>query len=46
MQAFFSPEEEENFVYPDAFAVDFDRAAEFDAGRDGRRARSTARSAS
>jgi len=31
-QRFFSPEEEENFLYPDAFEVDFNKRAEFDAG--------------
>ena len=31
-QRFFSPEEAENFVYPDSFDVDFNRRAEFDAG--------------
>ena len=30
-QVFFSPEDEENFVYPDAFVVDFDKRAELDA---------------
>src|SRR5262245_421381 len=30
-RAFFSAEEEENFTYPDALSVDFDRRAEFDA---------------
>lgn len=30
-QTFFSPSEEENFVYPWAYEVDFDKAAEFDA---------------
>ncbi len=30
-QAFFRPEEEERFVYPDAFDVDFNKRAEFDA---------------
>lgn len=30
-QVFFSPEEEENFVYPGAYDVDFDNQAEFDA---------------
>jgi len=30
-QRFFSPEEGEHFVYPDAFAVDFAKRAEFDA---------------
>jgi glutamate synthase domain-containing protein 3 len=30
-QAFFSAEEEENFTYPDALPVDFNRRAEFDA---------------
>ena len=30
-QRFFSPEEEENFLYPDAFDVDFNKRAEFDA---------------
>ncbi len=30
-EIFFSPEEEENFVYPDSFDVDFDKRAEFDA---------------
>ena len=29
---FFSPEEGENFVYPERLAVDFDKRAEFDAG--------------
>ena len=28
---FFLPEEEENFVYPGAFEVDFDKREEFDA---------------
>ncbi len=31
-QRFFSPEEGENFVYPDSFDVDFNKRAEFDAG--------------
>ena len=31
-QVFFSPAEEENFLYPDAPVVDFARRAEFDAG--------------
>jgi glutamate synthase domain-containing protein 3 len=31
-QTFFAPEEEEKFVYPNAFAVDFNKRAEFDAG--------------
>jgi glutamate synthase domain-containing protein 3 len=31
VRVFFSPEEEENFVYPDAFPVDFGRRVEFDA---------------
>jgi glutamate synthase domain-containing protein 3 len=30
-QVFFSPEAEEQFVYPDAFPVDYERRAEFDA---------------
>lgn len=30
-QVFFSPEEGENFTYPDAFDVDFNKRAEFDA---------------
>lgn len=30
-QMFFTPEEEENFLYPDSLSVDFDQAAEFDA---------------
>ncbi len=30
-QVFFSPAEEENFLYPDAFDVDFNKRAEFDA---------------
>src|SRR5215475_11606122 len=30
-QRFFSPEEEERFTYPDAFEVDFNKRAEFDA---------------
>jgi glutamate synthase domain-containing protein 3 len=30
-QAFFRPEEEERFVYPDAFEVDFNKRAELDA---------------
>ena len=30
-ERFFSPEEGENFLYPGAFAVDFDKRAEFDA---------------
>lgn len=30
-QTFFSPSEEENFVYPWAYEVDFDKTAEFDA---------------
>ncbi len=30
-QTFFSPTEEENFLYPDAFDVDFNKRAEFDA---------------
>ena len=32
MQAFFSNVEEENFVYPDSYSVDFERKAEIDAG--------------
>jgi glutamate synthase domain-containing protein 3 len=31
-QVFFSPEEEDNFTYPESFAVDFAKRAEFDAG--------------
>ena len=31
-QVFFSPSEEENFVQPDTFDVDFNKRAEFDAG--------------
>ncbi len=31
-QTFFSPTEEENFVYPDGFDVDVNKRAEFDAG--------------
>ena len=31
-QVFFSPAEEENFVQPDSFDVDFNKRAEFDAG--------------
>src|SRR6266481_1924386 len=31
-QRFFSPEEDENFVYPGSFDVDFNKRAEFDAG--------------
>ena len=31
-QVFFSPAEEENFVQPDSFDVDFNKPAEFDAG--------------
>ena len=31
-QRFFSPEENESFVYPGAFDVDFNKRAEFDAG--------------
>ena len=31
-QTFFSPTEDENFVYPDGFDVDFNKRAEFDAG--------------
>ena len=31
-QRFFSPEEGENFTYPDSFDVDFNKRAEFDAG--------------
>jgi glutamate synthase domain-containing protein 3 len=31
-QTFFSPAEEENFVQPDTFDVDFNKRAEFDAG--------------
>jgi len=31
-QRFFSPEEGENFTYPDSFEVDFNKRAEFDAG--------------
>ena len=31
-QTFFSPAEEENFVQPDSFDVDFNKRAEFDAG--------------
>ena len=30
-QVFFSPEEEENFVYPGSYEVDFDKREEFDA---------------
>ncbi|MCH9758359.1 MAG: GXGXG motif-containing protein [Proteobacteria bacterium] len=30
-QMFFTPEEEENFLYPDSLEVDFDKTAEFDA---------------
>jgi len=30
-QVFFSPEEEENFVYPDSYVVDFDKHTELDA---------------
>ena len=30
-QRFFSPEEDENFVYPGSFDVDFNKRAEFDA---------------
>ncbi len=30
-QVFFSAEEEENFLYPDAFDVDFNKRTEFDA---------------
>ena len=30
-QVFFSPEDEENFLYPNAFEVDFNKRAEFDA---------------
>ena len=30
-QTFFSPTEEENFLYPDSFDVDFNKRAEFDA---------------
>ena len=30
-QTFFAPEEEESFVYPNAFEVDFNKRAEFDA---------------
>ena len=44
-QVFFSAEEEENFIYPGAFEVDFNKRAEFDARR-WNHARSTARSAS
>jgi len=33
LQAFFSPVEEENFVYADAYPVDFEKRAEFDAGK-------------
>lgn len=32
-QVYFSPEEEENFLYPQAFDVDFNKRAEFDAAR-------------
>ncbi len=32
-QVFFSASEEENFFYPDAYSVDFDKRAEFDAAR-------------
>ena len=32
-QMFFSPEENQNFLYPDAFVVDLAKKAEFDAGR-------------
>ncbi len=31
-QVFFSPEESENYLYPESFPVEFDRKAEFDAG--------------
>ena len=31
-QRFFSPTEEENFLYPDGYDVDFNKRAEFDAG--------------
>src|SRR6202008_1965158 len=31
-QRFFSPSEEENFLYPDGYDVDFNKRAEFDAG--------------
>jgi hypothetical protein len=31
-QRFFSPTEEESFLYPDGYDVDFNRRAEFDAG--------------
>ncbi|MSS73563.1 MAG: GXGXG motif-containing protein [Candidatus Latescibacteria bacterium] len=31
LMVFFSPDEQENFTYPDAFEVDFNRRAEFDA---------------
>ena len=30
-QMFFSPEEDENFLYPDAAGVDFDKKESFDA---------------
>ena len=30
-EVYFAPEEEENFFYPDSFAVDFNKGAEFDA---------------
>jgi glutamate synthase domain-containing protein 3 len=32
-QSFFSPEEEENFVYPGSFPVDFSKSSEFDAAK-------------
>ena len=37
-QRFFLPEEEERFTYPEAFEVDFNKRAEFDAARWTRRA--------
>jgi methylamine---glutamate N-methyltransferase subunit B len=32
-QVFFLPEEEENFVYPDSFPVDFNKSSDFDAAK-------------
>ena len=32
-QRFFTPDEEENFLYPTAFDVDFNKRAEFDADK-------------
>ena len=43
---FFSPSEEENFIYPDAYDVDFNKRAEFDAAGMDTRGDQPARSAS